>query len=255
MHSIAILALWVPLLALSPLPLSPAAFAQSGVPLTAGTLNTAKNFARQAAERANGGLSNYRAELSMHGPALESPYVDGGDRWIFTFRGGFPGRAPTIESQVSVDKSTLETVILYNGPVRTAAPPPATPSPAATAATANLSPPANRNDFSATADNRSEVRPTETSLRAPGDLNTAKNFARQAAERANGGLSNYRAEPAMHGPALESPYVDAGDRWIFTFLGAPPGRTTFRTETEVSVDKRTLEPTVVYNGPLRNRRR
>ena len=59
----------------------------------------------------------------MHGPALEAPYEDAGDRWIFTFRGGAPGdEERPIESEVAVSKSTFETTILYNGAARSSAP-------------------------------------------------------------------------------------------------------------------------------------
>lgn len=51
-------------------------------------LNRAKNLARQAAEIANGGLQRYRAEASMHGAAIDSPFEEFEDAWIFTFRGG-----------------------------------------------------------------------------------------------------------------------------------------------------------------------
>ncbi|MEO0406237.1 MAG: hypothetical protein AAF289_02690 [Cyanobacteria bacterium P01_A01_bin.135] len=51
-------------------------------------------------------------------------------------------------------------------------------------------------------------------------LSRAKNLARQAGERANGGIIAYRAEPAMHGPAEDAPYVENVDGgWTFTFQG------------------------------------
>lgn len=84
-------------------------------------LNRAKNLARQAAEEANGGIRVYRAEASMFGPASECPYVDNGDSWTFTFRGGRPGLTTyTTESVVTVYKNTSRVVVAYNGPVRTA---------------------------------------------------------------------------------------------------------------------------------------
>ncbi|AFZ16334.1 hypothetical protein [Allocoleopsis franciscana] len=86
-------------------------------------LNRAKNLARQAAERANGGLGFYRAESSMHGPAAQSPYVDNGNgTWTFTFRGTMPGETiPSYESVVTV--STEGNVTMdYNGPVRASTP-------------------------------------------------------------------------------------------------------------------------------------
>jgi hypothetical protein len=82
-------------------------------------LNRAKNLARQAAEIANGGLQRYRAEASMHGAAIDSPFEEFEDAWIFTFRGGEPGFVqPSIETQVRVDRRTFQTTILYNGPIR-----------------------------------------------------------------------------------------------------------------------------------------
>lgn len=82
-------------------------------------LSRAKNLARQAAEAANGGLLKYRAELSMHGSAAKSPFVDRGDYWIFTFKGNVPGvTEPSIESEVRVDKANFKTTVLYNGAIR-----------------------------------------------------------------------------------------------------------------------------------------
>lgn len=84
-------------------------------------LNRAKNYARQAAEEANGGIRVYRAEDSMHGPAAQCPYVDNGDSWTFTFLGGRPGTATrTIESVVTVYKNISRVVVDYNGPIRSA---------------------------------------------------------------------------------------------------------------------------------------
>ena len=84
------------------------------------SLNQAKNFARQAAEAANGGIRVYRAEASMHGPAQQCPYVDNGNSWTFTFAGNQVGStSQTIQSVVTVYKTSRRVVVSYNGPVRT----------------------------------------------------------------------------------------------------------------------------------------
>jgi hypothetical protein len=82
-------------------------------------LERAKNLARQAAETTNGGLGEYRAESSMHGPASESPHVDNSNgSWTFTFKGHKPdSTTPTVESVVTVSKDGNVTVD-YNGPIR-----------------------------------------------------------------------------------------------------------------------------------------
>jgi hypothetical protein len=82
-------------------------------------LNRAKNLARQAAESANGGIRVYRAENSMHGPVSQCPYIDNGDSWTFTFFGGRPGvTTKTIESVVTVYKTSPRVVVAYNGAIR-----------------------------------------------------------------------------------------------------------------------------------------
>jgi hypothetical protein len=84
------------------------------------------------------------------------------------------------------------------------------------------------------------------------DLSRAKNLARQAAERANGGVSNYTAEPAMHGPASESPYrVNADGTVTFTFVGGEPGYAVPSIESVVTVDPNGWAVTVDYNGSIR----
>ena len=82
-------------------------------------LNRAKNLARQAAEQQNGGLGQYRAETSMHGPATETPHEFNADGSItFTFMGGFPGATtPTVESIVTVDPTSWVVTIDCNGPI------------------------------------------------------------------------------------------------------------------------------------------
>lgn len=84
------------------------------------------------------------------------------------------------------------------------------------------------------------------------ELNRAKNLARQAAENANGGLGEYRAEAAMHGASAQSPFVDNGDgSWTFTFQGHKPGASVYTVETVVTVSQNG-RITVDYNGRIRN---
>jgi hypothetical protein len=82
-------------------------------------------------------------------------------------------------------------------------------------------------------------------------LGRAKNVARQAAEAANGGLNNYRAENSMHGPVEQVPCKDNGDgTWTFTFQGTAPGETTPIVETVVTVNSQTFKVTVDRNTRL-----
>lgn len=99
-----------------------------------------------------------------------------------------------------------------------------------------------------------QPNPTET----PSDptillsLNRAQNLARQAAESANGGLGNYRAEASMYGPASLSPYVVNSDGTItFTIKGRRPNTSEFTVETVVTVAQDASKINVNYNGPTR----
>ncbi len=84
------------------------------------------------------------------------------------------------------------------------------------------------------------------------ELNRAKNLARQAAENANGGLGEYRAEAGMHGASAQSPFVENGDgTWTFTFQGHKPGASVYTVETVVTVSQNG-RITVDYNGRIRN---
>ena len=84
-------------------------------------------------------------------------------------------------------------------------------------------------------------------------LNRAKNFARQAAEDANGGLSKYRAESSMHGPAFDSPYkVNEDGTVTFTFLGSSPqSPEQMIYESVVTVTLEDFGVNVEYNGDIR----
>ncbi|MEQ9553353.1 MAG: hypothetical protein RIM23_27480 [Coleofasciculus sp. G3-WIS-01] len=85
------------------------------------------------------------------------------------------------------------------------------------------------------------------------DLNRAKNLARQAAERINGGLGRYRAEAAMHGPVQDAPYIENNNGTVtFTFKGRPPGATSYTVETSVTVNQNNGTVTVNYNRPIGN---
>jgi hypothetical protein len=83
------------------------------------------------------------------------------------------------------------------------------------------------------------------------DLNRAKNLARQAAEKENGGLGMYRAEPIMHGPATLTNHVENENSWTFTFYGSPPPYTTPMIESVVTVSKDGERVTIEYNGSVR----
>lgn len=86
-----------------------------------GALTRAMNLARQAAEKQNGGLTVYRAEDSMYGPAVDSPYKDNGNGTLtFTFLGGAPTLPPTIQSVVTVAVDGSLVTMDYNGPIKTA---------------------------------------------------------------------------------------------------------------------------------------
>ena len=85
-------------------------------------------------------------------------------------------------------------------------------------------------------------------------LNRAKNFARQAAEDTNGGLTKYRAESSMHGPAFDSPYKVNDDGTVtFTFLGSKPeSPEQMIYESVVTVTLEDFGVNVEYNGDIRN---
>ena len=89
----------------------------------------ARNIARRAAEAENGGLANYVAEASMHGPTSQAPLVLNDDGSItFMFKGFRPedidiNGDPTysFETEVLVTPGrTFE--VIYNGPIRATTP-------------------------------------------------------------------------------------------------------------------------------------
>lgn len=172
------------------------------------SLRRAMNLARQAAERVNGGLDKYRAEASMYGLSAQAPVVDNGNgTWTFSFRGGPPGSSDlTLESVITVAKDASQVNIDYNGPIRSGSnfPAPGT---------------------NVTGDDALALR-------------RAMNWARQAAERANGGLDKYRAEPAMYGSTEQAPFTANPDgTWTFRFRGGPPGASEPTIESVVTVSR------------------
>jgi ABC-type oligopeptide transport system substrate-binding subunit len=92
----------------------------------------------------------------------------------------------------------------------------------------------------------------QNSAAQSGNLNRAKNLARQTAETANGGLNLYHAEALMHGPAAEAPFVDNGDgTYTFTFLGGKPGYTAPSVQSVVIVNTTDWSTRIDYNGVIR----
>lgn len=93
-------------------------------------LQRAQNLARQAAEKANGGLSRYQAEAAMFNSRVASEtvtcqYDPQSQTFTFRFLGGEPawqqkkGKQPTVESVVSVTSTKPPQIrVDYNGPIR-----------------------------------------------------------------------------------------------------------------------------------------
>lgn len=284
-------------------------------------LTRAKNLARQAAERQNGGLAVYRAESTMYGPAIDAPHVQNADGSVtFSFRGGPPGfTTPTIETIATVTTAG-KVQLQYNGPLRSAtlakvksrptkpqapiqlapqgltpleqpvpipitpntpthstAPQPPQPSLGPSQTTTlpqgsvlpTLRPSLSDNpnarslpDSSSSGLVKPTVRPNVLPRTLPTPpqnngiyadlfLSRAKNLARQAAISANGGLALYRPEPAMFGPAANTPHIKNADGSVtFKFKGGAPGYTMPTLESVVTVAPGSIV-TVTYNGPLR----
>lgn len=78
-------------------------------------------------------------------------------------------------------------------------------------------------------------------------LHKAQNWARMAAEKANGGLTNYRAEKAMHGAVEKAPFKYHGDgNFMFTISGKSPTDTDYTITTVVTVNL--ISNTVTVNS-------
>ncbi len=92
----------------------------------------------------------------------------------------------------------------------------------------------------------------ETNLNNLIKLNRAKNFARQAAEQANGGLRIYRAEPSMYEAGEDSPYKINNDGSLtFEFRGRAANESDFTIFSIVTVDIDGQNVTMNYNGPIK----
>lgn len=95
-------------------------------------------------------------------------------------------------------------------------------------------------------------------------LNAAKNEGRQLAEATNGGLGEYRAEPAMHGSVVDAPCeVVSPGVWRFIIRGGDPIAVSTREDytflsvvtVNAAVDtavggSRSIN--LEYNGPIEN---
>jgi hypothetical protein len=245
-------------------------------------INRAKNLARQAAITANGGLEHYRPDPAMFGPAVQTQFARNADGSItFSFTGGAPGSSPSIETVATVVPGG-SVKLDYNGPLRnggmgsvpmtnqtvpiqtpvqipvpSSAPKPnpssgfsslpKLPSPSTTSippmpiASAPLP--------KTVAGNGNSSSPNWVNEDA--FFAKARNLARQAAIKANGGLARYRPEPAMFGPSAQTPAVkNANGSITFTFKGGAPNTSELITQSVVTVDP-AGSVNLEYNGPVR----
>jgi hypothetical protein len=248
-------------------------------------INRAKNLARQAAIKANGGLERYRPDPRMFGPAIQTQYVRNSDGSItFSFTGStLGGSSPSIETVATVipDGSVR---LDYNGPLRSqnssSTLPPVNPSlpvqipvpspvpsplpvgsspklPASSSGLPGLkaasTPPVTGSSVTVLPVAGAGVNSDRPLTAADEDAFFAKarNLARQAAIKANGGLSRYRPEAAMFGPTAQTPAVKNGDGSItFTFKGGVPGTAAPTVESVATVNL-TGNVNLTYNGPVR----
>jgi hypothetical protein len=99
--------------------------------------------------------------------------------------------------------------------------------------------------------NPSKDKDIDTNLKNLIKLNRAKNLARQAAERANGGLRLYRAEPTMHQAGEDTSHKINNDGTItFTFKGRLANESIFTILSVVTVDLNRDIVTMNYNGEI-----
>ncbi len=190
-------------------------------------LARAKNLARQAAIKENGGLDAYRPENSMYGPALEAPFERNSDGSVtFSFLGGAPG-AMQFDKVTTVNVTADSAInILFNGSV----------SPGVGSGKRYYA----------------EDQSTLSILQEDSFLTRAQNLARQAGISENGGLSVYRPEAAIFGPADEAPHFENIDGSItFNFKGGAPlaASPTLETWVKVTPQGQTM---IEYNGLVKH---
>lgn len=251
-------------------------------------LNRAKNLARQAAIQANGGLSQYRPDPIMYGPAVQTAYVRNNNGSItFRFTGSAPGAPTTKFETVATVTATGAVNLDYNGAPRTAiggASLPGSPSGIANAnGPVSIAVPAPTNSFPSSSASPPNASPSSSSpiplspsdgplpgtitpTSTPGQgtssgkpstiawvdqdafVARARNLARQAAIKANGGLTAYRPEPSMYGPSTKSPFVKNADGSLtFSFQGGTPGAALTLMSVVIVNPDGTVK--IQYNGP------
>jgi hypothetical protein len=249
-------------------------------------INRAKNLARQAAITANGGLERYRPDLVMFGPAVQTQFVRNADGSItFSFKGGAPGSSPSIETVATVVPGG-SVKLDYNGPLRNvgggATPVPDQPLPVQTPVQTPVQIPvpssAPQTDPASGFPSLPKLPSSSTTSTPPmptastplpktvaGNNNSpglnwvnedaffakARNLARQAAIKANGGLARYRPEPSMFGPSAQTPAVkNANGSITFNFKGGAPNTPELIVQSVVTVDP-AGSVNLEYNGPVR----